>query len=326
MKYFYATVLMFIVAVAVSGYSATRSDNNNPNPKELNLQCYRFSTDQMSAVFGYIYVIGLLYSLIINKTTAQGICDNAPTESLRITCQQITNWAANTRSVAAAPASQSIGILSLPTNAYECKDIACLCDFFRGTGGSTCVLANGQPLRKAVRKEYRVLTDNERQRFHAAMWAIKNNSEYDTISRIHSQYVTSPGAHSGPAFLPWHREFIKSIRVIFLDLRLEIALRRVDPTVALPYWDSTLDARIPNPRDSSLWSNELMGIDSSDGTVRTGVFRNWLTVDGRRVFTRSVGATGNLMMERDVTTVITASDYRQILAFTAPQSVVELIH
>ncbi|EPB79862.1 common central domain of tyrosinase [Ancylostoma ceylanicum] len=135
-------------------------------------------------------------------------------------------------------------------------DIACLCGFFGGTGGSNCVLANGRPLTKALRKEYRVLTDDERQRYHTAMWTIKSNGDYDTISRIHSQFSTSPGAHSGPAFLPWHREFIK---------RLEIALRRVDPTLALPYWDSTLDGTLPSPADSVLWGNELMG--SQDSTA-----------------------------------------------------------
>lgn len=46
-------------------------------------------------------------------------------------------------------------------------------------------------------------------RFHAAMWEIKRSGEYNRISRVHSRFDLSPGAHSGPAFLPWHREFIK---------------------------------------------------------------------------------------------------------------------
>ncbi|KAK6745039.1 hypothetical protein RB195_011633 [Necator americanus] len=47
-----------------------------------------------------------------------------------------------------------------PTTAYECMDIGCLC-----SGGTNCVLPNGQTLTKAIRKEYRVLTDDERQRY-----------------------------------------------------------------------------------------------------------------------------------------------------------------
>ncbi|KAK5972623.1 Tyrosinase protein tyr-3, partial [Trichostrongylus colubriformis] len=159
-------------------------------------------------------------------TNAQGICDNAPTPALRITCQQITNWDANTRTVrpttrtlVAAPGAAGISPLGVdissvassttPSTVYDCLDIACICLFFGGTGGSSCTLPNGQTLRKAIRKEFRVMTDDERQNYITAMWTIKGNGDYDDIARIHSQFITSPGAHSGPAFLPWHREFIK---------------------------------------------------------------------------------------------------------------------
>jgi hypothetical protein len=38
------------------------------------------------------------------------------------------------------------------------------------------------------------------------------------------------GAHDGPAFLPWHRQYLKVY---------EAALRVVDPDVVIPYWDWT---------------------------------------------------------------------------------------
>ncbi|XGW14088.1 hypothetical protein V3C99_000411, partial [Haemonchus contortus] len=271
----------------------------------------------------------VLYNLfdLLVSTDGQGICDNAPTPALRITCQQITNWDANTRAVrptvralVSAPGTAGIsplgvGISSVatsttPSTVYDCLDIACLCGFFGGTGGSSCTLPNGRTLSKAIRKEFRVMTDDERQNYITAMWTIKGNGDYDEIGRIHSQFITSPGAHSGPAFLPWHREYIK---------RLEIALRRVDPSIALPYWDSTLDSSLPNPAQSCIWGNELMGTQGSGGSVTTGAFRNWLTVDGSRVFTRNIGGTGNLLRDSDIQTILSSSDFRTLLAFTAPQ-------
>ncbi|XGW14534.1 hypothetical protein V3C99_000664, partial [Haemonchus contortus] len=207
------------------------------------------------------------------------------------------------------PTASLLATSTTARNAYECVDIACLCGFFGGSGGSNCVLPNGQRLTRGLRKEYRVMTDAERQRYHTAMWTIKGNGDYDTLSRIHSSFQTSPGAHSGPAFLPWHREFIK---------RLEIALRRVDPSIALPYWDSTLESTIPNPAESSLFTNELMGRAGPDGSIRTGAFRGWLTVDQSRVFRRNLGATGRPFQEADIVAVQATGDFRQVLANTAP--------
>jgi len=43
--------------------------------------------------------------------------------------------------------------------------------------------------------------------------------------------------HSGPAFLPWHRELCN---------RFEDMLQEIDPTVALHYWDCTTDPRTFN--------------------------------------------------------------------------------
>lgn len=44
----------------------------------------------------------------------------------------------------------------------------------------------------------------------------------------------------GSAQLPWTIE-------ICHEFRMEMALRQYDPTVALPYWDSTLDAALDDP-------------------------------------------------------------------------------
>ena len=126
----------------------------------------------------------------------------------------------------------------------------------------------------AVRKEYRTLTDEERNRFHAALRRLKEEqldgrSKYDLFGHLHSP-LQAPGAHWGPAFLPWHRELLR---------QFELALRQIDEDVSLPFWDSTLDQGLPHPPHSLLWTASFMG-NSSDlkpDYVLDGPFANWTT-------------------------------------------------
>ena len=65
---------------------------------------------------------------------------------------------------------------------------------------------------KAVRKEYRMLTDRERSRLHRAMNELKRAdmdglSRYDVIAQMHAAN-RAPAAHFGPAFLGFHREYL----------------------------------------------------------------------------------------------------------------------
>uniref|UniRef100_A0A183CIQ3 Tyrosinase_Cu-bd domain-containing protein n=1 Tax=Globodera pallida TaxID=36090 RepID=A0A183CIQ3_GLOPA len=67
-------------------------------------------------------------------------------------------------------------------------------------------------LAKCERMEYRMLSDNQRARFHAALLQLKNgfgSYEYDRISFLHSNARMMPCAHGAPTFVLWHREFLK---------------------------------------------------------------------------------------------------------------------
>ncbi|PAV75874.1 hypothetical protein WR25_01310 [Diploscapter pachys] len=81
-----------------------------------------------------------------------------------------------------------------------------------------------------------MMSDDERKRTWEAMNELKsrlvdNITAWDLHTLVHYP-DSAPGAHWGPSFLPWHREFLR---------QFEIALQTEREGVALPYWDSTLD-------------------------------------------------------------------------------------
>uniref|UniRef100_A0A914CQP5 Tyrosinase copper-binding domain-containing protein n=1 Tax=Acrobeloides nanus TaxID=290746 RepID=A0A914CQP5_9BILA len=159
-----------------------------------------------------------------------------------------------------------------PSSIVECQDFNCICSRLQGRtrGKLDCSLPNGQVLRKAIRKEYRTLTDNERTRFHNAILRLKSSKVYDYFHALHYHHSYGGGAHFGPAFVIWHREFIK---------RFEIALRLIDPSIALPYWDMTMDQILPDPKDSIMWTADFMGSIDSNGYLNSGPFVNWITLE-----------------------------------------------
>jgi len=52
--------------------------------------------------------------------------------------------------------------------------------------------------------------------------------------------------------------------------RFEDELRLVDPSVTLPYWDSTMDYNMDNSINSITWSLNFFG--NGNGEVNTGPF------------------------------------------------------
>ncbi|MFF7307640.1 tyrosinase family protein [Streptomyces sp. NPDC008137] len=142
-----------------------------------------------------------------------------------------------------------------------------------------------------VRKDAATLTRAEQRRFVKALLEVKRRGEYDEFVRTHVEYFSSDGepglraAHMGPSFLPWHRRFL---------LELERALRRVDSSVTVPYWDWTRD----RTTTSAPWTDRLLGGDGrrSDHQVMTGPFAyrhgNWtikVNVTDREFLTREFG-------------------------------------
>ncbi|MFI7414723.1 tyrosinase family protein [Streptomyces sp. NPDC049627] len=118
-----------------------------------------------------------------------------------------------------------------------------------------------------VRKNVSTLTPTERRRFVGALLELKRRGEYDEFVRLHIAHFRGDGdrglraAHMTPSFLPWHRQFV---------LDLENALRRIDPSVTVPYWDWTRD----RSATSVPWTDDLLGGNGrrGDRQVMTGPF------------------------------------------------------
>lgn len=76
-------------------------------------------------------------------------------------------------------------------------------------------------------------------------------------------------AHRGPAFLPWHRVFLR---------HFERALQIVagDQSVGLAYWDWTIDQALPaGPLTSPIWNNTFLGpngVAANNYAVPSGAF------------------------------------------------------
>lgn len=128
-----------------------------------------------------------------------------------------------------------------------------------------------------IRKSATALTNKERDSLLAAVVSMKATianpgdpkrqqiSIYDQFEAIHigCLSVTVPNGstvnqgHQGPAFLPWHREFL---------LRFENELVQHGSKIGLPYWDWTDHVGTAN----KLFVDEFIG--PRDGLIKTGYF------------------------------------------------------
>uniref|UniRef100_A0A915NAI0 Tyrosinase copper-binding domain-containing protein n=1 Tax=Meloidogyne javanica TaxID=6303 RepID=A0A915NAI0_MELJA len=99
---------------------------------------------------------------------------------------------------------------------------------------------------------------------------------------------------------------------------MEIALRLIDPTVALPYWDSVLDVYLPDPRDSIIFSPLFAGEIDMNGFVVNGPFAFWNTIEGRNTIWRTLSGEGGLFNEGQLSSVANEPNIEHVLSYTVP--------
>ncbi len=126
---------------------------------------------------------------------------------------------------------------------------------------STSLLLSREGVMVRIRKNANNLTTPERDRYLEALKKLDlTYNDYIDFVKTHSRDSTGAGgsivshrqAHSGSAFLPWHRAFI---------LHIERLLQAADPSVALPYWK--FDVNAPN-----LFTPDFLGSNSA-GNIAT---------------------------------------------------------
>ncbi|MGW7102895.1 tyrosinase family protein [Streptomyces sp. NPDC054838] len=81
-------------------------------------------------------------------------------------------------------------------------------------------------------------------------------SYWDKQEDIHKNaHLAGVDVHSGPGFVPWHRELVN---------RFEALIREVDPDLSLHYWDWSVDPRSTAGGRANLFTSSFMGSDQGD--------------------------------------------------------------
>ncbi|KAK3103019.1 hypothetical protein FSP39_015807 [Pinctada imbricata] len=172
---------------------------------------------------------------------------------------------------------------------------------------------------KVFRKEYRMMTNEERARFHRAVLLLKQDTSvqpnlYDAICNLHPN-VRAPNAHYGPAFLGYHR-----VLLWFFEKQLQ---RKV-PGVYLPFWDSTKDSLMANPTASVIFSQAFAG--TGNGVVNNGPFANFRH-PAVGVLVRNLEAGGDLMTRRDIANIVRQTRTADMMTpYASSENNLELCH
>lgn len=104
-----------------------------------------------------------------------------------------------------------------------------------------------------IRKNFTELSSGELTDLGAAFNAVNTDGTITEYADLHENYFMN-GIHWGPAFLPWHRDFLR---------KMEIHLQSKVAGVTLPYWDWTQE----NSKDIDVepWKSFFGGRPNSGG-------------------------------------------------------------
>ncbi|CAK5100680.1 unnamed protein product [Meloidogyne enterolobii] len=123
---------------------------------------------------------------------------------------------------------------------------------------------------------------------------MKANNDFDIIALLHLQAWEEGGAHGGPQFLVFHRELLKAFELSMREASYKL-FQSTD--VCLAYWDSTLDGRLPTPKDSYFFTADFIGSTNASGQVIDGPFSPWETLMNTDYLERAVGVGGTCYKE-----------------------------
>mmetsp|Transcript_8515 Transcript_8515/g.21959 ORF Transcript_8515/g.21959 Transcript_8515/m.21959 type:complete len:727 (+) Transcript_8515:77-2257(+) len=136
------------------------------------------------------------------------------------------------------------------------------------------------------RKEVREMTCKEWDAYTRSVNELRRSGIWESFSTLHTDPEVWEVAHSDSggatlAFLPWHRVFLH---------RMERELQKIDPDVALPYWNWALDSETPlaSPILSDMFFGNT-GDPENDYCISDGAFTQSATSCIRRAIHQNPG-------------------------------------
>ncbi|KAI9598697.1 hypothetical protein BDF19DRAFT_338702, partial [Syncephalis fuscata] len=130
------------------------------------------------------------------------------------------------------------------------------------------------------RREFRTLSDAERQAYISAIKTLQNSqnrSKYDAYVQRHVDVTAY--AHGNSRFLSWHRAYIRAF---------EKDLQSINSSVMLPYWDWAYDSQAPEK--SIVLSSQYYGGNGDSKKswcVPDGQFASWKPKNNYNCIVRS---------------------------------------